>query len=112
MIFAERIIFVASSSARPIPVAVRLYAPVKAAKDWSCTYEIDWPEGLRRFTIFGTDSMQALLLASKSVGSELYASKHHSDGSLFWQERGTGYGFPVAQSTKPDLVGDDRRFES
>ena len=112
MIFAERTLFIALLSAHPIPVAVRLYAPVKTTKDWSCTYEIDWPEGRRQFSVFGIDGVQAVLLASKCVGSELYASKHHFDGSLIWQEKGRGYGFPVAESTKPDLVGDDRRFES
>jgi hypothetical protein len=112
VIIAERTLFIATSSAPAMPIAVRLYAPEKAANDWSCTYEIDWPEGLRRFSVFGMDGVQALLLASKCVGSELYASKHHADGSLVWHEKGQGYGFPVAESTKPDLVGDDRRFES
>jgi hypothetical protein len=111
MIFAERTLFVASTVS-PTPIAVRLHAPVQASKDWSCTYVIDWPDGLRRFTVYGIDAVQALLLASKSVGSELYASKNHADGSLVWLQRGRGYGFPVAQSTKADLIGDDKRFES
>ncbi|MGL5136323.1 MAG: DUF6968 family protein [Beijerinckiaceae bacterium] len=89
---------------------VRLYAPVPSENDWSCRYEIVWPEGLRSWQIYGVDGMQALILALQCIGSEIYASKHHASGALSSDGWESGYGFPVAQVTKPHLVGEDQRF--
>jgi hypothetical protein len=110
MIIAERQLTLRMKNAASQTVMVRLHAPTRANSDWSCRYEIDWPEGLRSAAVHGMDGMQALILALQCIGSELYASKHHASGALLLEAWNSGYGFPVAQSTKPDLIGDDRRF--
>jgi hypothetical protein len=110
MMIAERQLTLQMKNSASHKVMVRLHAPVPANGDWSCRYEIDWPEGQRSADIYGIDGMQALLLALQCIGSELYASKHHASGALRFEAWDSGYGFPVAQSTKPDLVGDDRRY--
>jgi hypothetical protein len=110
MIIAERELTLRSLHRMDRKVAVRLHAPARAGGDWSCRYEIDWPEGPRSAAAHGMDAMQALILALQCIGSELYASKHHASGALGLESWTSGYGFPVAQSTKPDPVGDDRRF--
>jgi len=92
------------------PVSVRLGTPFQNGTDWECLYEIGWPSGIRRRKAFGVDAIQALMLAMKAVGSELYASEHHASGALCWLETGKGYGFPVCASTMPDLIGDDSVF--
>ena len=60
--------------------------------------------------IGGVDSVQALDLALRAVGAQLYASDHHASGNLVWEEPGKGYGFPVTNNIRDLLVGDDKRF--
>jgi len=96
-------------SERQIPI--RIFAPEKT-KDasWSCRYEIDWPGEKREMTAFGVDAVQAILLAMELIGAELYTSTYHKAGALFFNRPGSGYGFPVAQSLRDQLVGDDANF--
>ncbi len=56
----------------------------------------------------GVDAVHALSLALQTVGSELYQSRYHADGTLVWTKPGDGYGFPVASSLRNQLIGADR----
>ena len=90
-------------------VAVRIFAPQPDQEHWSCGYEIDWPEGGRKFAADGHDSMQALILALKMIGTEIYTSDYHKSGNLMWDEPGQGYGFPVAHNIRNLLEGRDAK---
>lgn len=93
-----------------IDVPIRIFAPEPARIDWACRFEIDWPEGrLERFAE-GVDAVQALLLALQMIGAQLYASSQHESGRLMWLEPARGYGFPVPQSMRDMLIGDDLRY--
>jgi hypothetical protein len=89
-------------------VVVRLFAPEKGTLDWSCQYEIQWPRETRKGSATGIDAIQALDLAMRKIGADLYTSNPHKTGSLRWNERGRGYGFPVPAVLRDLLVGDDR----
>lgn len=54
----------------------RLYSPeqVYGGTDWACTFEIDAPISVRR-TIQGVSSLQALVLALKTMSAYLYGSE-------------------------------------
>jgi hypothetical protein len=94
----------------PRTIEVRLHAPVDFGDHWRCDYEIDWPDGAYRAFAAGLDAMQALVLATKAIGSNLYSSEYHHTGRLYWTERGGGYGFPTVAVSREELVGDDARF--
>jgi hypothetical protein len=89
-------------------IAIRLYKPEKREKDWSCRYEIDWPEGQRAFASIGFDALQALVLALQMIGAEIYSSEYHREGRLRAYDGDEGYGFPVAASLRDLLVGVDK----
>lgn len=92
-------------------VCIRIFAPEQQAPgEWSCTYEIDWPEGTRKFAAHGADSVQALLLALNMIGSEIYASNYHKSGALSSADAWQGYGFPVPPSLRGLLIGDDAKY--
>ena len=44
------------------------------------------------------------------IGAELYVSDEYKSGALVWHSPGRGYGFPVPQTIRDLLVGDDRKF--
>lgn len=91
-------------------VAVRIFTPRQGEDSWSCDYEIGWPEGTRRGTANGFDSVQALLVALNFIGSELYTSDYHKAGSLAFAGSWKGYGFPVPQNLRDLLIGDDAKY--
>ena len=92
-------------------VAVRIFAPEQEKpRAWSCAYEIDWPDGTRKFVAHGVDAVQAIELALTMIGSEIYTSGYHQSKSLMWEKPGQGYGFPVPISLRDRLVGDDAKF--
>ena len=91
-------------------VAVRIFSPRREDGHWSCDYEIDWPEGTRKGTSHGYDSVQALLLALNIVGSELYTSDYHKAGKLASGDLWKGYGFPVPKNIRDLLIGDDAKY--
>jgi hypothetical protein len=109
-IIAERILEIRKNGHNPIPVPVRILAPVKGDQDWSCRIEIDWPRRPKRMDIYGIDAFQALDLALRTVGAMLYTSVYHGRGELVWLEPGDGYGFPVGNPIRDMLVGDDKTF--
>jgi hypothetical protein len=93
-----------------IKISIRIFAPVPEEIDWSCRLEIDWPDGTRRLDVGGVDAVQAIELAMKAIGSQIYTSDHHESGNLVWLEPGRGYGFPVPNGIRDLLVGDDKTF--
>ena len=93
-----------------IEIPIRIFAPERLEIDWGCRVEIDWPdEKLARMAV-GGDGVQALDLALKLVGAQVYASDYHEAGKLEWLEPGQGYGFPVPNNMRDMLIGDDKRY--
>ena len=110
MIVAERILRL-RGAAGEVAVPVRIFAPERDGTAFRCRYEIGWPEGAAARTAAGVDAVQALVIALKLVGTELYTSEAHAAGRLRWEREGGGYGFPVPGTIRDLLVGDDARFE-
>ena len=54
--------------------------------------------------------MQALLLALKMIGSEIVASTYYASGEMTLGGSYRGCGFPVPNSTRDTLRGDDATF--
>jgi hypothetical protein len=92
-------------------VEVRLYAPAQKSPGWTCRFEIGWPDGVVALDAEGVDAVQAVELALKAIGAEVYASPYHRDGTLIWERPGGGYGFPVARNLRDLLGGDDKTFD-
>lgn len=93
-----------------IEIPIRIFAPVREAASWSCKFEVDWPDGTLTMAAGGVDAVQALHLALQLIGAQIYASDHHASGNLMWEAPGKGYGFPVTNSLRDVLIGDDKRF--
>jgi hypothetical protein len=89
-------------------VPITLHLPVDMQDHWRCDYEIGWPQGVRRANGLGIDSVQALLIALKNIGAEIYASDAHRSGRLMWDRRGAGYGFPLVPGIRDLYEGDDK----
>jgi hypothetical protein len=109
MIIAIRVLTL-SRPEGDIDIPIRIFAPVPAEIDWSCRFEIDWPDGTRAMDVDGIDAVQAIELVMKAIGSQIYASDHHESGRLVWLKSGRGYGFPVPNGIRDLLVGDDKKF--
>jgi len=64
-------------------MGARVYLPEReqTSEDWSCSFEIDGPISVRR-TIFGVSSLQALMLALKTMAAYLYGSDLYKRGEL------------------------------
>ena len=108
MIIAHRRLVVADPSG-DIEVPVRLFEPEQDDGMWICRYEIDWPSRRKSYFGAGIDGMQALILAIRMIGVEIYTSEYHDSGTLRWDEPGRGYGFPVPGSLRDLLIGDDAK---
>jgi hypothetical protein len=93
-----------------VEIPVRIFAPERRPGSWFCKFEVDWPDGPWAMAAGGVDAVQALELALKMIGAQIYASDHHASGNLFWEEPGRGYGFPVPRTIQDLLVGDDKKF--
>ena len=92
-------------------IPIRLFAPEKTdGGAWSCRYEVDWPHGQWVHAAHGVDSVQAIFLAMQMIGAEIYASEYHKSGKLVFDELGRGYGFPIANSLRDLLIGDDAKY--
>jgi hypothetical protein len=61
----------------------RLYAPQREdpSGDWSCTFEIEAPISIRR-TIYGVSSLQAIVLALKTMAAYLYGSDAYQNKEI------------------------------
>jgi hypothetical protein len=101
-IIAKRYLERQSQQGESIPYVVRIQRPLARDQnqvDWECTYEIEGPNDVRRQTIFGGDSMQALVGALLSLGAELQRATQRGEGRFTWNN-GRDLGFPSA--TEPD----------
>lgn len=65
-------------------VEISFFAPVADGNDWRCDYRIEWPDRTRSYRAFGVDSVQALLLAMKSVQAELTNAPETLAEGLTW----------------------------
>ena len=93
MIIAERVLKLRGGQG-DVEIPVLIFAPQRTEDDWSCQIEIGWPgEKLTRIAV-GVDAVQALELALKMIGAQIYASDHHESGALEWLKPEKGYGFP------------------
>ena len=111
MIIVQRLLtYAAPECDIEVSISINIYAPLRGEHDWSCAYEIAWPDMPRRGFGYGVDGMQALLLALQAIGTEVYTSDYHRSGWLYWEKPGRGYGFPVPSTIRDLLVGDDARF--
>lgn len=109
MIIATRVLKLRRAEG-DIDIPIRIFAPQPAEIDWSCTVEIDWPDEKTSMAIKGLDGIDAMMLALRIVGTEIYASDYHESGQLEWYELGKGYGFPVPNNMRDVLIGDDQRY--
>jgi hypothetical protein len=94
-----------------IPVPVRIFAPEQREVDWACRFEIGWPDEPFELEAMGVDAVQAIELALRMIGACIYTSDHHASGNLMWDAPGKGYGFPVTNSIRDLLVGDDKTYQ-
>ncbi len=109
MIIATRILKL-RRDATHVDVAIRIFAPKQVGDAWTCQYEIDWPEGKETRAAWGIDSVQAIILALQMVGADIYTSNYHKACVLIFESSGQGYGFPVPESLRSLLVGNDLKF--
>jgi hypothetical protein len=65
-------------------VLVRFFAPVQAEVDYTCRYQIVWPDREREFRGHGIDGLQALLLAIQMARADLLHSPEGTAGKLRW----------------------------
>ena len=94
MIIATRVLTLRRKGG-DIEIPIRVYAPEQHSNHCTCRVEVEWPDGTVTVPVGGVDTVQALDLALKTIGAQLYASDHHASGQLMWLEPGKGYGFPV-----------------
>lgn len=107
MIVATRTLRLAAPG-RQHEVVIGIHAPVRSGLAWSCSFEIAWPQGTDTSHAMGTDAVQALRLAMEKIAGQLYATEHHKQGRLIWQQAGQGYGFPLHPASRDLAVGDDK----
>jgi hypothetical protein len=77
-LFAERRFQIDGSD-----LVVRFYVPIRApGGEYRCGYVIEWPAGEVRRSAAGEDGIQALMLAMRTVHSELIESDAYKEGRL------------------------------
>ena len=109
MLIATRVLKL-RQTAGVVDLPIRIFTPRREGASWFCKFEVGWPDGTLTMDAGGVDAVQALELALKMIGAQLYASDHHASGALVWQRPGRGYGFPVTNGIRDMLIGDDKRF--
>ena len=84
----------------------RFYRPVSDGQDFSCRYEIAWPDGLRSREVWGVDSIQALLLAMQSVHGDLLLRRERDGFDVQWLD-GCQLGLPPADGSMSTAASRD-----
>jgi hypothetical protein len=110
MLIANRVVHWKSGN-QQAEITVRLFLPVEVDGVWKCRYEIDWPDKMRGKSVAGSDSMQALLGALKIIGSDIVASTYYASGEMTLNGSDRGCRFPVPNSIRDTLRGDDATFD-
>ena len=96
-----------STATEKMNVVVTIKPPYQEPGAWACAFEIGWPAGPFKQTARGVDGMQAMVNALQLIGAYLYGSAEHRAGRLSWTKQG-GYGFPVPNTMRDELVGFDK----
>ena len=109
MIGTRKLVIATSGSEQE--VLITLMEPQGSGTAWQCPYEITWPEETTKHYARGIDAIQAIGLALKMIGAELYTSDYHTQRQLRWEKAGDGYGFPVPNNLRSLLVGRDKEFD-
>jgi hypothetical protein len=109
MIIATRVLTLRRPTG-DIEIPIRIFAPEQQTIDCVCRFEVDWPDGKWAMAAEGVDEVQALELALRIIGAQIYSSDYHASGQLMWLEPGKGYGFPVTNGIRDLLIGDDKRY--
>ncbi len=92
-------------------ITIRIFAPeLEKPRVCGCRFEIDWPDKKTDKTIFGFNSVQAIVLALLTIGAKIYTSNYHKVGQLFFDKPCTGYGFPVVPTFRDLLQGGDAKY--
>lgn len=107
MIIISHALYLRMADGSDFRIPIDIHNPEQQAKFWSCRYDVGWPEGLRTMRPEGHDALQALMMALKMIGAEIYTSTYHAEGRLRAYDRDAGYGFPVPSSLRDLLVGFD-----
>jgi hypothetical protein len=110
VILAKRELFISRREGGPLSVPVVIETPVYDRNAWKCSFSIGWPDGERRHHGMGYDAVQALLHALSTIAIHLYASPYHHAGTLYFDEPGRGYGFPLPAGGRDVAIGDDREL--
>lgn len=109
MLIAERMLALRAATGA-VQIPVRIFVPRITDTDWACRFTIGWPDREFEMDVFGVDAFQALTLALQTVGVMMYTSEHHNSGNLMWLEAGGGYGFPITNSLRDLLIGNDAKY--
>jgi hypothetical protein len=62
----------------------RFDRPVSDGQDFSCRYEIAWPDGPRSREVWGVDSVQSLLLAMQTAHGDLLLHRERDGHDVRW----------------------------
>ena len=110
MVIATRVLKLCQPTGH-IDIPIRIFAPQRRGDNWICRFEIDWPDEMVALDAGGVDSVQALELALRMIGAFVYTSDHHEAGNLMWEAPGQGYGFPVPNTIRDLLIGEDQKSQ-
>lgn len=95
---ATRSLKLVGETTREVTVGIR--RPLPDGGPYRCEYQIVGVGSGKLCHAMGEDSMQALLLALQSIGTDLYTSAEAKEGRLTWFGS-PNLGFPV-----PDIIAD------
>jgi hypothetical protein len=79
----------------------RFYLPLSDGQDFSCRYEIMWPDRPRSRNVWGVDSVQSLLLAMQHAHADLLLHRERDGLDVRWLD-GKELGLPpMGENTAP-----------
>lgn len=86
-IVCQRMLDAVGSEGEELAIQVSIFQPLKdevEGGDWSCTYEISGAGATLSHAMYGVDSMQALLLALKTVRGHLESLGRSKGWRISW----------------------------
>jgi hypothetical protein len=66
-------------------ITVILYEPRKAKQGWSCDYSIELPTRSIAKTVYGADSLHALMLALDMLQAEVRHAEENEEIAIDWE---------------------------